>query len=295
MRWLPSKQFLITSSSALLALGVVARQLASIGAGLILHPPRRTLVDGPPPTCREVTFAGAGVVLRGWHARASGERRGTVIYLHGVADNRASGAGVIERFRRRGFDVVAYDSRAHGESSGEATTYGYYEKADLQRVLDILPEGPVVLVGSSLGAAVALQAAGEDRRVSAVIAAEAFSDLQTVVRERAPFFFSAGAVAAAIRQAEERGRFSVEAVSPMASARQITVPVLIVHGAADTDTSPDHSRRVYDALDGPKRFILVPGVGHGESLQGAVWEDIEHWLEAQVQSWKMARSAVTSV
>ena len=43
-----------------------------------------------------------------------------------------------------------------------------------------LEPGPVVLVGASLGAAVALQTAAVDRRVSAVVAAETFSDLRTV-------------------------------------------------------------------------------------------------------------------
>ena len=93
-----------------------------------------------------------------------GDRRGTLIYLHGVADNRASGAGVIERFRKRGFDVVAYDSRAHGESDGDACTYGFYEKQDLRRVLDSVGVGPIVLVGCSLGAAVALQLAADEPR-----------------------------------------------------------------------------------------------------------------------------------
>ena len=115
--------------------------------------------------------------------------RGVTVYLR-VADNRTSGAGVIDRFGRRGFDVVAYDSRAHGESAGELCTYGFFEKRDLHRVLDTVSPGPVVLLGTSLGAAVALQEAARDARVTAVIAAETFSDLRTIATERAPFFFT---------------------------------------------------------------------------------------------------------
>ena len=37
--------------------------------------------------------------------------------------------------------------------------------------------------------------------------------------------------------------------------------VLVIHGADDTETPPAHSQRVYDALRGPKRLILVPGAG----------------------------------
>ena len=153
---------MIIGSGALLLLGVVASQLPSIGAALILHPLHRHVVAAPPTMCQEVTFSGDGVSLKGWRGQGTGSRRGTLIYLHGVADNRASGAGIMERFRKRGFDVVAYDSRAQGESGGEASTYGFYEKEDLRRVMDTVGPGPIVLVGSSFGAAVALQTAGVD-------------------------------------------------------------------------------------------------------------------------------------
>lgn len=84
--------------------------------------------------------------------------------------------------------MVAYDSRAHGDSAGEFCTYGYYEKQDLQRVIDGIDGRPIVVIGTSLGAAVALQAAAEDSRIDGVVAAESFSDLPTVATERAPWF-----------------------------------------------------------------------------------------------------------
>ena len=273
----------IGSSALLLILGIVASQLPGAGAGALLHPGRRRVVGPPPPTCSERTFAGDGVSLQGWQCRTSSPRRGTVVYLHGVADNRTSGAGLVDRFGRRGFDVIAYDSRAHGESEGDACTYGYFEKVDLHRVLDaIVDPGPIVLIGTSLGAAVALQEASPDRRVVAVVAAETFSDLRTVATERAPFFFTAGVVARAFELAEQQGRFQVDAVSPVAAASTLSQPVLLIHGAEDTDTRPAHSQRVLAALAGPKRLILVPGAGHNQSLRGEVWAEIERWVDGVV-------------
>jgi pimeloyl-ACP methyl ester carboxylesterase len=108
------------------------------------------------------------VILKGWQGHADGPPKATLIYLHGVSDNRASASGVLDHFRRRGFNVVAYDSRAHGESGGEAATFGCFEKEDLRHVLDTLRPGPIILVGSSLGAAVALQTAALDPRITAV-------------------------------------------------------------------------------------------------------------------------------
>ncbi|HKH46916.1 MAG TPA: alpha/beta fold hydrolase, partial [Thermoanaerobaculia bacterium] len=181
-----------------------------------------------------------------------------------------------------GFDVIAYDSRAHGDSGGDTCTYGYFEKKDLRRVLDTVPSGPIVLLGTSLGAAVALQEAADDPRVSAVVAAETFSDLRTVARERAPFFLTTATIRKAFSLAEARGRFAVAAVSPVEAATRITCPVLLIHGALDSDTPPEHSVRVFGALHGPKRLILVPGARHNESLAGNVWPEIEAWIDRSV-------------
>jgi uncharacterized protein len=188
-----------------LAMALAPEQLAAAGAGGLLHPARRLVTAAPPLTCDDTTFSGDGLDLKGWRCKGSAPRRGTLIYLHGSADNRTSGVGVIERFGARGFDVTAYDSRGHGESAGDVCTYGFFEKRDLYRVLDSVNPGPIVLVGTSLGAAVALQEAAEDRRVTAVVAAETFADLRAVATERAPFFFTPGIIAQAFRIAEQQG------------------------------------------------------------------------------------------
>ncbi len=272
-------RLIIVGLVTILLVGTAAIQFPRIGAALILHPPNRRVAAVPPPQCEKIDYQGDGVTLKGWRGDASGKHRGTLIYLHGVADNRTSGAGVISRFQNRGFDVVAYDNRAHGESGGDVCTYGYFEKEDLRRVLNTVRPGPVVLIGSSLGAAVALQTAAIDGRISAVVAAECFSDLKTVVKERAPFFFTAGVVERAIQIAEQQGQFQIDAVSPATAARTVKVPTLVIHGADDVDTPPDHSGRVFANLAGSKKMILVPEARHNESLQGSVWEDIENWID----------------
>ncbi|MFN0064171.1 MAG: alpha/beta hydrolase [Myxococcaceae bacterium] len=261
-------------------IGYVAKQLPELGAGGLLYPFRRPMLLAPPDGCAEVSFQGAGVVLRGWRCQPKGAKRGVVVSLHGVADNRASSVRVIERMTARGFEVIAYDSRRHGQSGGEACTYGFFEKHDLHRVVDKIEPGPVVLMGHSLGAAVALQAAAEDRRIRAVVAAESFSDLRTVATERAPFFFTAQAIEKSFALAERRADFVVDAVSPAKAAEHIVAPVLLVHGSADVETPPDHSRRIFAKLRGPKRLILVPNAGHNASLREDVWSEVTGWIDA---------------
>ncbi len=270
---------LIVAIIAAVAITAGVAQLPTLGAGGLLHPSRRAVTSPAPPGCENVTLSGDGVALKAWRCDSRAPRRGTIVYLHGIADNRTSADGVIRRFTPKGLDVIAFDSRAHGESEGTACTYGYFEKHDLRRIVDTVPRGATVLMGTSLGAAVALQEASDDPRIAAVVAAEAFADLRTVATERAPFFFTRGAITRAFTVAEQKGHFQVDAVSPVTAAAKIRVPVLLIHGDSDIDTPPDHSRRILAALQGPKRLILVPGAHHNESLRADVWDEVERWLD----------------
>jgi len=250
----------------------------SWGANGLLHPVRRPLPPEPALDHRSVEFESGGLRLRGWFFPAEAPRREiTVVYLHGVGDNRASGVWIAGQLVRRGFDVLAYDSRGQGASEGDACTYGVRERHDVSRALDAVGARKAVLVGVSLGAAVALQAAPDEPRVMAVVAVASFSDLESVARERAPFVASRSQVDEALARAEREGRFRVADASPVEAARRIRIPVLLVHGAKDTETSPEHSMRIEAALGGARQFLVVEGAGHGDAL-GKAWPAIEAWV-----------------
>lgn len=264
----------------LLTLAPAACMPPSWGAAALLHPSKRTAKDTSSRPHETLWFDGAGVRLRGWWFKTTEPRRGTLVYLHGISGNRGSSASIADHWVPRGFDVISFDARAHGDSEGDACTYGFYEKADVSRVLDrVAGSEPIVLLGHSLGAAIALQTAGEDRRVSAVIAISTFSDLRTVASERAPFFASQSNLDNAFRIAEQQARFRVDEVSAVAAAAKITAPVLVIHGQADKETPASHSQRVYATLHQPKELMLVPGAGHNDCLNASTWAAIDSWVE----------------
>ena len=265
-------------TALLLLLALSACMPPSWGAAALLHPSRKALTSTPPLPAESIEVASDGVVLKGWLFRATGERRGTIVNLHGSADNRASVVGVAKRYVPRGYDVLAYDSRAHGESTGDACTYGFHEKRDLARIIDSLDVPAVAVIGVSLGGAVAIQAAAEDARVARVVAISTFSDLRTVASERAPFFASAANIREALAMAEKQASFVVDEASPVRAASRLSIPVLLIHGALDKETSPAHSARVYQALKGRKRLLLLPKSGHGVYLDEATWQVIDEWL-----------------
>jgi pimeloyl-ACP methyl ester carboxylesterase len=264
-----------------LAVGAGGCMPPSWGAGALLHPGKRPPKRRPDQRFEELRLQGDGVRLVAWSFPTSGARRGTVIYLHGVGSSRGASIGPARHLTARGFDVLAYDSRAHGESEGEACTYGFHEKRDLRRILETVTARPIVLLGHSMGAAIALQAAAGEPRVAAVVAVSTISDLRTAANERAPFIASKGNVEEALRMAEREGKFVADEVSPVAAARQIAAPALIIHGERDDETPADHSRRVFEALPSgtQKRLLIVPR-GHNDVFDAGTWREIDRWLDS---------------
>lgn len=274
---------MVLGAALLVALAAGGCMPPSWGANALLHPQRRPMTRVPAQAFEPVELDGAGVKLKGWWFHAGG-KRGTVVVLHGVGDNRAAAIGIAQRFTARGFDVVAYDSRAHGESTGDACTYGFYEKEDLRRVLDRVGARPIVLFGFSMGAAIALQEAAIDPRVAAVVAVSSYSDLRTAAVERVPFFASKGNIEEAFRLAEAEGKFRVDDVSPAAAAARIKAPTLLVHGEKDDETPAAHSQRIFAALHEPKRLIIVPDAKHNHVLDAHVWAEIDTWLDSALSA-----------
>jgi len=252
---------------------------AEWGASAVLHPYRRPVTLTPPIPHEKIAFENDGVKLVGWAFRAQPSTRGWLVYLHGIADNRQSAIGFAQRFVPQGYDVLTYDSRAHGESGGDAVTYGVREKEDLRRALDTVGARRAIVFGCSLGASVGLQAAAVDPRIAGVIAQSPFADLRTIAHERKPFVFTHAKADVALAMAGRQAAFDVDEASVLRAAPHVTVPVLLIHGGADGETRPSHSRRIFDALAGPKELLIVEGAGHDDTLARAeTWQRIEQWL-----------------
>lgn len=272
---------------SLLAVSGCAAGNAVSGALII---PMRVPVVGVPSIAYEsfeVTTAD-GIALDGWQFSPVTPPRGVIVFVHGKDINRQHFVGAAERFVKQGYAVVAYDQRAHGRSTGEFITYGAKETKDLSLVIDVALSKwgralPVAVIGESLGAAVALQTAAEDARISLVVAGAAFADLQTVVTDKAPFFLSEQARAEAVTTAEREARFTVADISPERSAARITVPTLLLHGSEDSFLPLKHSLRIYEALAGPRRLVRLEGVGHIDVLlHDAAWDEIDSFIEARL-------------
>ena len=257
---------------------------AYLGARAIVHAIRLPVWAEPSLPYEEVSLRGHDqIVLRGWLFLPAGAPRGLVVTLHGKDSNRwQQGVEAARRFVPRGWAVLAFDQRAHGASGGEFCTYGVKESRDVSAILDQLAISPVLLVGESLGAAVALQTAASDERVIGVVAAAPFSDLATIVREQAVRLGMGDATARdAMNEAEHIAGFRIDDASPLRAAEHIRVPVLLLHGTRDRYIAPAHSRRILARLPQTAKLVHLEGVPHPNVLRRPeAWGAIGRWFTA---------------
>ncbi len=255
-----------------------------IGPTLLLKPRRRTadfyLQLGRPVSPSDVglsyeeinVIVDTDIKLNSWLIRAGGPSpRGTIIYLHGVADCKIDGIRFAKLMHDNSYNVFLYDSRGHGNSGGSYCTYGYYEKHDVIRVIDYLLErtdirpGSFGLFGTSMGAAVALQAAAIDRRISAVVSENSFSTLRTIFDDyqrrmiKLPFHYLRNMV---IVRSEFEANFKASEVSPVDAVRQIHIPLLFIYGTDDRRINYRYSILLHKDANDPKDILAIEGASH---------------------------------
>jgi alpha-beta hydrolase superfamily lysophospholipase len=312
------RRALFSIAAAVVVLTPIAADLVggAVGGG-ILHPMRRPLTPALIADAdehfarlhaRREDFdvrAGDGVMLHGWKVRPPEPNGDLVLLFHGVSDNRAGMSGHAEMLLRHGYSVVMMDARAHGSSEGSMATYGWMERNDTRAIIGALLEKDtphcLFALGESMGGAIALQSAGIEPRIEAVVAESAFRDLREVSYDYAGLRFSPllgktllrPAAMAGINGAEKEGGFRAEDVSPEKAVAGRAFPVLLICGLRDHNIPPRHSKAIYAAAAGPKELWLVPGAGHTQALGTAPQEFEQRTLEflGKIHSAKQRKAA----
>jgi uncharacterized protein len=273
----------------------VAMVLCAIAGAVLcetaVHPARRPVPPNASALTVQVT-AGDGNVLSAWFFKAqqssgrSASNGDAVLILHGIADSRASQAGLAGMFLDHGYAVLVPDSRAHGESGGNIATYGLLESDDVHRWVSWLMEEQhprhVFGMGESLGGAVLIESLSVEPRFSAIVADSAFSSFERIARDRVaeklPFppgigrMLAAAPVWAGFLYARLRYGLDFRAASPEAALARSTTPVLLIHGLNDRLTSPEHSEILAASNRRWTELWLVPGTGHVNAFGAAPLE-----------------------
>lgn len=228
--------------------------------------------DAKLPRPEEVRIPINDVVIAGWLFMNPKNRKCGVLLHHGHASNRAGSLQYAQLFWPRGCHLFLFDARHHGASTGVFATWGHREKHDLVAMVDWfskktgLPRGQVGIFGSSMGAAIAIQAAPLLTDIAFVAADSPFSDLNTILKYRGAKLYGKPLLLlypAAAWLAELRGNFETDEVSPIDSAANVTIPVFITHARDDQDIPYAQGEAVFNAVPGKaKKLLPVETGGH---------------------------------
>jgi fermentation-respiration switch protein FrsA (DUF1100 family) len=169
------------------------------------------------------------------------------------------------------FSLLLLDLRYFGKSGGRFTTLGLEERHDVQAAVNFLKErgmAKVGVFGFSLGGAAAILAAAEDTRIEAVATYAVFSHHRRLGHEayqalgpmKYPLVFLMELWAMLLFGA------SLADAAPEVAARQLAIPVFIIHGKEDEQIPFAHAERLAESLKANPRaefYFFEKGL-HGE-------------------------------
>lgn len=265
------------------ALSTLTAALRRPLAGRWGRPPRRdsVLLPGTPvhlTTSDDVDLAGVWV---------PGPPGLTLVVSHGMAHSIEQPATrrVIDGFARHG-SVLAVDFRGHGGSGGRSSV-GRDEPLDTDAAVALARSrstDPIVLVGFSMGGAVALiQAVLGEHRPDAVVAVSPPSRWfirQSPAMRRVHWILEhpLGPLAARWIGLRLSGPWHQVPPSPLEVIGRITVPALLVQGDADDYFTPDDGRLLATAAGGRAELWVEPRMRHAEAgTSAALIDRIAGW------------------
>ncbi len=199
-----------------------------------------------------------GHQLHAWWLPNENANAPAVLYLHGARWNLTASASRIERWRKLGFSVLALDYRGFGKStdiapSEESATED--AEAGWKELAQLAPDRKRIIVGHSLGGAIAAELAVRHPEAAGLVLEATFTSVTDMVHE-SPWGFLP--VTLILTQ-------KFDALSAIADVK---VPVMIAHGTSDRVVPFQMGERLFAAAHEPKRFVKVDGGTH-HNLSGA--------------------------
>ena len=199
-----------------------------------------------------------GERLHGWWIAATAAfRLGHLIHFHGNAGNVSHRLAEASALSAAGFDVLLFDYRGYGRSTGRPHEEGLYHdaRAALAAVRERRGVDPsrIFYLGESLGGAVALALALE-RPPRGLVLQSTFTGIRDMARRHyalVPAFLIP------------------DAYPSLARISRLRAPLLVIHGERDLIVPFSHGQRLFAAAPEPKRWHPVAGAGHNDLLSVA--------------------------
>lgn len=271
--------------------------LAAIGlpyvmSTLMVYRPKVTPLDSPTVQMgveyRRVMFeATDGTPIVGWWIPSTADNdraASTVLVAHGLGANKSNHLLLARGPIAAGYNVLAIDLRAHGESGGQMSTFGDRERHDVlgavQWLMAAQPERSMQIfgLGASMGAAAIVAAAADDsvegQHIDAVAVYGTFDDLgklaDSVMYDTFPtplnwLLRNIGVPIASLHTGRDLTDFA-----PAELAQQLWPrPLLVIHGTDDEIIRFEHGQSLYLQALQPKQFHWIQRGSHNSIADDA--------------------------
>jgi hypothetical protein len=253
--------------------------ISLIGCSGVFFVPYRSHVQTPNQlglTYEDVYFnADDGTRLHAWFLPAQGKATGTILFLHGNAENISTHIMSVRWLPARGFNVFLLDYRGYGASGGEASLSGVQRDVDaaLHHLLmrKDVDADRLVVFGQSLGGAIAIYNVAHSpyrEHIRALVVESAFASYQQIAREKLAGFWLTWPLQWPLSYTVSDAFSPAEAVALISP-----IPLLIIHGDYDPIVPLHHGKRLFELAQEPKQLWIVSGGGHIQAFQWQSYRD----------------------
>ncbi|WP_303968881.1 alpha/beta hydrolase [Sporosarcina ureae] len=200
-----------------------------------------------------------------------------VILTHGYLGN-AKQMGLYGQFyyEELGYNIFMPNARGHGKSGGDYYGFGWPDRLDLIDWTKLLGEKlgadtEVIYHGLSMGAATVLMASGEllPEQVKAIIADSPYQSVYQLFAYQLDRMFHLPAFPLLDNMSlltNARAGYSLKEADALSAVKRATVPILYIHGKADTFVPTEMAKELYEETKSDTALFLVDNANHGEAF-----------------------------
>lgn len=217
------------------------------------------------------------LTLQGYLLEAKEPTNKLVITAHGyLGHGKQMGLYGQYYYEQLGYHFFTPDLRGHGASEGDYIGFGWHDRFDMIDWIDLLIERfgsdtEIVLHGLSMGASTMLMASGEDLppQVKAIIADSPYTSVHDMFKYQMTRMFhipSFPVLNTTSLVTKVKAGYSLTEASSLKQVKKAEVPILYIHGEADTFVPTELAYELYEHTKSDTDILTIPGAGHGESF-----------------------------
>ena len=195
--------------------------------------------------------------------------RPVVIYLHGNSSSRIEGTKMALFLLNKGIDLFVFDFPGCGKSEGEYISLGYYEKEDVNTIVDFVEKFPGVgkigIWGRSMGAATALMYSYQDKRIKAQCIDSPFANFKDLAIKLCkqhiyiPEFVINTILYFLKKTIRKKNDLEIENLKPIEFSKLSKTPAFFIHAMKDDLIPYEQTIKIYEEYSGIKSINITEG------------------------------------